>query len=94
MTESNKESCLRIKDNNVAFKEDKENVGNGKLTGSVREEIIGVSGTIMISVQNVRHRPSPELSTPQAVRNPLRAKSPRRRSPSWRISRLPCKDHF
>ena len=38
--------------------------------------------------------PSPELSTPQHLRNPPRATSPRGRSPSWRISRLPCKDHF
>ena len=38
--------------------------------------------------------PSPEPSTPQEVRNPARAKSPRGRSPSGRMSRLPCKEHL
>ena len=46
----------RIKGNNVAFKEDHENVGNGKRTGIVRKETTAVSGTMVISVQNLRHR--------------------------------------
>ena len=43
-----------ITGNNVAFKEDQETVGNGKLTGSAREETIAVSGTMKISVRNQR----------------------------------------
>ena len=44
----------------------------------------------------MRHRqaPPPEPWTPQEVRNPARAKSPRGRSPSGRMSRLPCKEHL
>ena len=38
--------------------------------------------------------PPPEPSTPQEVRNPARAKSPRGRSPSGRMSRLPWKEHL
>ena len=49
-------SWSRIKGNYVAFTKDKENVGNGKSTGSVRKETNAVSGTMVISVQNQRER--------------------------------------
>ena len=55
MGELNQTSWSRIKGNNVAFTKDKENVGNGKPTGSVRKETIAVSRTMRISVQN-RHQ--------------------------------------
>ena len=47
------------------FKEDKENVGNGKLTGCVSKETMSVSSTIMISVQKPTSQPalSPQPST-------------------------------
>ena len=54
MGEMKQAPWLRIKEQNSVIKEDKENVGNGKLTGSVQKETIAVSGTIVISVQN-RH---------------------------------------
>ena len=38
--------------------------------------------------------PSPEPSPPQDAKNPARTKSPRGRSPSGRMSRLPCKDYL
>ena len=49
-------SRSRIK-GSVAFTKDKDNVGNGKRTGSVRKETNAVFGTMVTSVQNVRHRP-------------------------------------
>ena len=47
-----KEQWLRIAGINVVLNEDKENAGNGKHKGSVRKEIVVVSGTMKISVQN------------------------------------------
>ena len=38
--------------------------------------------------------PSPRSSTQQSVRNASRTKSPRGRSPSGRMFRLPCKDYL
>ena len=70
-------------------KEAKEIVGSGRLMGSVRKETIAVSDTIRISVQN---QPTPRSSTQQNVKNASRSRSPRGKSPSGRMSRLPCKD--
>ena len=47
-----KEQWLRIAGINVVLNEDQENAGNGKEKGRVRKEIIAVSGTMKISVQN------------------------------------------
>ena len=38
--------------------------------------------------------PSPRSSTRQSVRNASRTRSPRGRSPSGRMARLPCKDYL
>ena len=38
--------------------------------------------------------PSPRSSTRQSVRNASRTRSPRGKSPSGRMSRLPCKDYL
>ena len=38
--------------------------------------------------------PSPEHSTSQDVKDSVKAKSPRGRSPSWKFTRMPCKDHL
>ena len=38
--------------------------------------------------------PSPRFSARQSVRNASRTRSPRGRSPSGRMSRLPCKDYL
>ena len=69
-------------------------VGSGKTTGSVLKETIAVSGTMSISVRKQHSRifPSPRSSTRQNERNASRTRSPRGKSPSGRMFRLPCKD--
>ena len=57
MGQLNQAPWSRIKGNNVALQKDQENVGNGKPTGSVQKETIAVSGTMVISVQNLRRCP-------------------------------------
>ena len=84
----------RIKGQNSVNKEDKENVGNGKLTDSVRKETIAVSGTIVISVQNRQSRTLLQSLPRKNVTNKARTKSPRGRSPTGKIARLPCKDYL
>ena len=86
--EMNQVSWLRDKENNVALTKDSQNVDNGKVTDSVRMETNAVSGMMVI-------RPLlPELSTPQVLRNALRTRSPRDRSPSGKMARLLCKDYL
>ena len=76
-------------------KELEEIVGNGKPTGSVLEETIAVSVTILISVEKLTQpNPSPSSSTRQNERNASRTRRPRGMSPSGRMLRLPCKDYF
>ena len=66
-----------------------------KATGSVRNETIAVSDTISLSVQKQHSRiPSPRSSTRQNVSNASRTRSPRGRTPSAKIARLPCKDYL
>ena len=80
---------------NSAFTKDKENVGNDKLTGSVRQETDTVSRTMNISVQNRRHS---QLLLRNLRRSRIgkiyRERGPGGRSPSGRMSRLPCKEHL
>ena len=72
-----------------------ETVGSGKPTGSVPKETIAVSVTISISVQNRHSRIlSPSSSTRQSVKNASRTRSPRGKSPSGKMARLPCKDYL
>ena len=56
-------------------------VGNGKLTGSVRKETIAAE-----SFSEMFHAAECE--------NASRYRSPRGKSPSGRMFRLPCKDYF
>ena len=44
--------------------------------------------------KSTQPNPSPRSSTQQSVRNASRTRSPRGRSPSGRMSRLPCKDYL
>ena len=44
--------------------------------------------------KSVQPNPSPRSSTRQNERNASKTRSPRGRSPSWRMSRLPCKDYL
>ena len=44
--------------------------------------------------KSTQPNPSPRSSTQQNVKNASRTRSPRGRSPSGRMSRLPCKDYL
>ena len=68
-------------------------VGNEKLTGSVKKETIAVSDAIKKSVQN-RHSQILLQDTQQNVKNASRTKSLGGRSPSVKMTRLPCKDYL
>ena len=48
----------RRRGNNVALTKDKGNVGDGKPTDSVQKETKEVSGTMVLSVQKLRHLPA------------------------------------
>ena len=83
MREWKQEQWLQIAGVNVVLREDQENAINGKQKDSVREEIVVVSGTMRISVQNRHQRPL--LPTEKDGRyTPIR-KSLRGRSP-WEVS--------
>ena len=63
--------------------------------GSVQKETIAVSVMILISVQKLTQpNPSPSSFMQQNERNASRARSPRGKSPSGRMSRWPCKDYL
>ena len=85
----------RIRDQNSVNTEVLETVGNGKLTGSVRKETIAVSVTMLISVQKMTEpNPSPNSCMQQNEKKASKTRSPRGRSPSGRMARLPCKDYL
>ena len=84
----------RMRGQNSVNKEVLETVGKGKLTGNVREETIAVSDTIKISVQNRHSRTRLRILSCSRVRDASRTSSPRGRSPSGRMFRLPCKDYL
>ena len=44
--------------------------------------------------KSTQPNPSPRSSTQQSVKNASRTRSPRGRSPSWKMVRLPCKDYL
>ena len=44
--------------------------------------------------KSTQQNPSPRSSTQQNVKNASGTKSPRRKSPSGKMARLPCKDYF
>ena len=70
-------------------------VGNGKPTGSAPKETLAVSVTISISVQKRHSRIRLRaLLRGRKERNASRTLSPRGKSPSGRMSRLPCKDYL
>ena len=85
----------RIRGRNSVNKEFWEIVGNGSPTGSVLEETTAVSVTISISVQKWHSRILLRaLLRRQSVKNASRTRSPRGRSPSGKMARLPCKDYL
>ena len=85
----------RIQGQNSVYKEFLEIVGNGSPTGSVLEETIAVSVTILISVQNWHSRILLRiLSCSRMSEKASRTRSPRGTSPSGRMSRWPCKDYL
>ena len=44
--------------------------------------------------KSTQPNPSPRSSTQQSVKNAWRTRSPRGRSPSWKMARLPCEDYL
>ena len=85
----------RIRDRNSAYKEFLEIVGNGSPSGSVLEETIAVSATLIIytwtddTVESVS-----EFFHAAEWAKTSRTRSPRGKSPIGRMSRLPCKEYF
>ena len=80
---------------NRVYKEFLEIVGNGSSTGSVLEEAIVVSATISISVEKLHHQIRLRiLSCSRVSENHQEPRSPRGKSPSGRMFRLPCKDYL
>ena len=84
----------RIRGQNSVDKEFLEIVGNGKPTGSVLKETIAVSVAISISVQKRHSRIFRQHLPRSRVKNASTTRSPRSRSPSGRMFRLPCKDYL
>ena len=76
-------------------KEFLEIVGNGKPTGRVLKETIAVSVTILSKRAKIDTAESVSNSfMQQNERNASRTRSPRGRSPSGGMFRLPCKDYL
>ena len=84
----------RIQGQNSVYKEFLEIVGNESPTGSVQEETVAGSATILISVEKLPSNPSPNSFMQQNERNASRTRSPKGKSPSDRMSRWPCKDYL
>ena len=85
----------RIQGQNSVYKEFLEIVGNGKPTGSVLEETIAVSATILLSVEKWHSRIRLRiLSCSRMSENHRGTRSPREKSHSGRMFRWPCKDYF
>ena len=86
-------SWSRIRGQNSVDKEFLEIVGNWKPTGSALKETIVVSVTMSMNVQKMTQpNPSPNSFMQQSVKNASRTRSPRGRSPSGKMARLPCKE--
>ena len=76
------------------LREDWENAGNGKQRDSVRKEIVVVSDTLRISVQNRHRRPLlPEPLTERDGTSNSRRRGLRGRSHSGKIFRPPCRNY-
>ena len=80
---------------NSVNKELLEIVGSGKPTGSVRKETIAVTVTISMSVRKQHSRILLQaLLRGRMMEMHRKPRSPRGRSPSGRMFRLPCKDYL
>ena len=77
----------------MVLKEDQENSINGKPKDSVREEIVAVSGTTRIRVQN-RHQNPFEPPKEKDGRSTSRRKSLRDRSRSEKVAPQQCRDYI
>ena len=85
----------RIWGQKSVYKEFLEIVGNGSPTGSVLEETIAVSATMLIKRGKMtQSNTSPNSFMQQNERKASRTRSPRGRSPSRRMYRWPCKDYL
>ena len=84
----------RIQGQNSVYKEFLEIVGSGKPTGSVPEETIVVSATILISVEKLHHQIRLRILSCSRMREMRREPEVPEESPSGRMSRWPCKDYL
>ena len=85
----------RIRGQNSVNNELQETAGSGKATGSVLKETIAVSVTISISVQKQHSRILLRALLRGRMREMYREPEvPEAKSPSGRMSRLPCKDYL
>ena len=85
----------RIRGQNSVDKEFLDTVGSGKATGSVLKETIAVSVTISTSVQKQHSRILLRALLRGRMREMYREPEvPEAKSPSGRMSRLPCKDYL
>ena len=86
----------RIQRQNSVYKEFLEIVGNGSPTGSVLEETIAVSATILISVEKWHSRIRLRILSCSRVKEKHREPEvpEERKSPSGRMSRWPCKHYL
>ena len=85
----------RIRGQNSVNNELQETAGSGKATGSVLKETIAVSVTISTSVQKQHSRILLRALLRGRMREMYREPEvPEAKSPSGRMSRLPCKDYL
>ena len=85
----------RIREQNSVNKEHQEIVGSGKPTVQCSKgDNCSFRHDINKRAKPTQPNPSQRSSTRQSVRNALRTRSPRGRSPSGRMFRLPCKDYL
>ena len=85
----------RIREQNSVYKEFLEIVGSGSSTGSVLVETnCSFRHDTNKRGKMTQPNPSPNSFMQQSVKHASRTRSPRGRSPSGTMARLPCKDHF
>ena len=88
-------SWLRIRGQNSVDKEFWEIVGNGKTNGQCSEgDNCSFRHDINKRAKMTQANPSPGSFVQQNERNASKTRSPRGRSPSGRMFRLPCKDYL
>ena len=89
-----KNAVVKNQGKNSVYKDFLEIVGNGSPTGSVLEETIAVSATILISMEKRHHQISLRILSCSRMSENRREPEVPEKSPSGRMSRWPCKDYL